>query len=208
MDRATPRTVERTVPDRDRAARALSGATSPYITVPSFIMLCGLRYVADPLTGLLYGAVLIITTVVAPLAYVVRLKRRGVVESVHVRERAARLGPLAAAAAGAALGTLAIWALGAPSGVLRLAAMLVALAIALLAATVLLKVSGHTAAWSSGAVVLAVLYGWWALAALALVVPIAWARHALGSHTPIELAAGSAYGGLTAAALAWLAGLP
>lgn len=207
MDRTAPRTVERTVPDRHRAARALSGATSPYITVPSFIVLSGLRYVSDPLAGLLYGAVLILTTVLAPLAYVVRLKRQGVVESVHVRERAARLGPLAAAAAGAALGTLAIRALGAPSGVLRLAAMLVALAIAILAATVVLKVSGHTTAWSAGAVVLAVLYGWWALALLALVVPIAWARHALGCHTPLELAAGAVYGGLMAAALAWLAGL-
>jgi membrane-associated phospholipid phosphatase len=196
------------MPDRQGAARALSGVTSPYITVPIFIMLCGLRYVSDPVTALLYGAVLIVSTVVVPLVYVVILMRRGVVGSIHVPDRAARLGPLASAAAGAALGLAIIWALGAPTEVLRLAAMLVALALALLAATIVLKVSGHATAWSAGSVVLAVLYGWWALALLVVVVPIAWARHALGRHTPLELLAGVAYGGLMAAALAWLSGLP
>jgi len=170
-------------------------------------MLCGPRYVPDPGTALLYGAVLISTTVVVPLLCVLHLKRRGAIDSIHVSDRAPRLGPLASAAAGATLGTLAIGALGAPPQVLRLAMMLVALALALLAATMVLKVSGHTTAWSAGTVVLAALYGWWALALLALVVPIAWARHALGSHTPLELAAGALCGGMVTAALAWLAGL-
>lgn len=196
------------MPDRTGVARGLSVATSPYITVPVFIMLCGLRYVSDPLMGLLYGIVLVGTTVLVPLAYVLHLKRLGVVASIHVQERAARLRPIASAAAGAAVGLLVIWVLGAPAGVLRLGAMLVGLALSVMAATAVLKVSGHVTTWTSGTVVLAVIYGWWALALLAVAAPIAWARHAMGRHTPLELVAGMAYGSLVAAVLAWLVGLP
>jgi membrane-associated phospholipid phosphatase len=195
-------------PVQARVARAVSAVSSPYLTVPAFIVASGMRYVDGPLEGLLYGAVLVATTVLLPLGHVLALRRRGLVDSIHLRERRARLGPLATAMLGAALGLAALWCLGAPAEVLRLGCVLVALAAAVLAATSVLKVSGHVTAWAMGSVVLAVPYGWWAAPLLAAAGPIAWARHALGRHTPVELGAGLLYGACVAASLVLALGPP
>jgi len=186
----------------------LSAVTTPYITVPVFILLCGARYVDGWRDLLLYGGIIVGLAVLVPLVYTAHLVRKGVVEAMDVPGRFGRLGPLAAAALGASAGLLALLLLGAPSGVLRLGAMLVALAAAVFAATAVLKISGHVTAWAAGSVTLGFLWGPWALAALLGALPIAWSRLALGRHTTLELAAGAAYGTAVSAALAWALGLP
>jgi len=186
----------------------LSSATTPYITVPVFILLCGARYVDGWRELLLYGGIVVGLSVLVPLAYTAHLVRKGVVEAMDVPGRFGRLGPLAAAALGAVVSLMALILLGAPSGVLRLGAMLVLLAAAVFAATAVLKISGHVTAWTAGSVALASLWGPWALAALLGALPIAWSRLALARHTPLELVAGAAYGIAVSAALAWAMGLP
>jgi len=193
---------------RGGPAMWLSAATTPYITVPLFILLCGARYVDGWRELLLYGGVVVGLAVLVPLGYTAHLVREGVVEDMDVPGRFGRLGPLAAAAMGAFAGLLALLLLGAPSGVLRLGVMLVALAAAVFAATAVLKISGHVTAWAAGSVTLAFLWGPWALASLLGALPIAWSRLALGRHTPLELVAGAAYGIAVSAMLAWAMGLP
>ena len=193
---------------RARPAMWVSAATTPYITVPVFILLCGARYVRGWDELLLYGGIVVGLAVVMPLAYTAHLVRTGAVEAMDVPGRFGRLRPLAAAAVGALLGLAALYALDAPSGIVRLGIMLVALAAAVFAATGVLKVSGHVTAWTAGNVVLAALWGPWALLALLGAIPVAWSRLALGRHTPFELVAGAVYGTAVAAALAWALGLP
>ncbi len=195
-------------PGAARAARALSSVTTPYLTVPAFILASGMRYVDALLEGLVYGVVLVLATVGLPLAHVIVLRRRGLVDSIHVGDRRARLGPIATAMLGAVLGLAVVWRLGAPDGVLRLGVVLAALAAVVLGATSVLKVSGHVTAWSSGTTVLFLLYGWWAAPLFVVAAPIAWARHALGRHTPQELAGGLLCGAGAAAALMLALGLP
>ena len=193
---------------RDGPAMWLSAVTTPYITVPVFILLCGARYVGGWRELLLYGGIVVGLAVLVPLGYTAHLVRRGVVEAMDVPGRFGRLGPLAAAALGATAGLLALLLLGAPIGVLRLGVMLVALAAAVFAATAVLKISGHVTAWAAGSVTLAFLWGPWALAALLGALPIAGSRLALGRHTPLELVAGAAYGIAVSAVMAWAMGLP
>jgi membrane-associated phospholipid phosphatase len=186
----------------------VSAATTPYITVPVFILLCGARYVGGPRELLLYGGIVVGLSVLVPLGYTAHLVRKGVVEDMDVPGRFGRLGPLAAAALGSVVGLAALHVLGAPTGVLRLGMMLVALAAAVFAATAFLKISGHVTAWTAGCVTLASLWGPWALPSLLGALPIAWSRLALGRHTPLELVAGAAYGIAVSAVLAWAMGLP
>ena len=189
------------------SATLISGLTTPYLTTPMFILLAGLQFVHDLGQVLLYGVVVVGFTIAVPLAYTEHLRRAGRVDSIHIFDQDARMGPLALTGASSVVGFSILYAIGAPEGVLRLGALLFLLAGAVLLATAMLKISGHVSAWSAGTTVVAVLWGPFALVAMLGVLPIAWSRLALGLHTRREVIAGFGYGVAMATVMSLAVGL-
>jgi membrane-associated phospholipid phosphatase len=197
-----------TVPVPDRTlAENISAVTTPYLTVPAFILLAGLAFVRDPLEITVYGIVAVGFTVVIPLGYAYHLTRRGKVDDIHIYDQRARLGPLALTGASSMAGFGILYLIEAPDGILRLAVLLFLMAGATLAATSLLKISGHVSSWTAGSTVVIILHGPYALPLLLGALPIGWSRLALARHRPVEVVVGFAYGVFAAAALCLAVGL-
>ncbi len=188
-------------------AERISAVTSPYLTVPAFILLAGYAFVTDLPELLLYWGITVGFTVGIPLSYAHYLASQGRVDSVHIFDQRARLGPLALTAASSLAGLSLLYIIGAPDGILRLAVLLPLLAVVTLGATALLKISGHVSSWATGSTVVIVLHGVYALPLLLGAVPIGWSRLALGRHRPVEVVVGLLYGIGTAALLTLLLGL-
>jgi membrane-associated phospholipid phosphatase len=192
----------------DPVARWVSALTTPFLTTPLFILMGGFRFVPDLPRLALYGAIAVGFTVGIPLAYAELLRRRGEVDSVHIFDRRARLKPLALTGASSMAGFGLLYLVGAPLGILQLGAMLFLLAVAMLLATSVLKVSGHTSAWAAGSAVVVMLYGLPVGPVLLGAVPIGWSRMVLGRHDLREVAAGFAFGILAATVLGLIVGIP
>jgi membrane-associated phospholipid phosphatase len=185
----------------------LSTLTSPYLTVPFFILLAGLKFVDDPREIAAYGAIAVGFTVGVPLAYSYHLMRQGKVDGIHVFEQRARLGPLTLTTASSIFGCLLLYLIGAPDGIIQLAILLFLMAGATLAATSVLKVSGHVSAWTGGSTVVIVLHGPYLAPLLLMGLPIGWSRLQLQRHRPVEVVMGFLYGIVSAALLALAVGL-
>jgi membrane-associated phospholipid phosphatase len=194
------------VPERTLADH-VSALTTPYMTVPLFILLAGLAFVEDPLEMALYGGIAVGFTVVIPLVYTHHLERKGIVDSVHIYDRRARLGPMALAGASSMAGFLLLYLIEAPDSIIRLAVLLFLLTVATLAATTVLKISGHVAAWSAGSTLVIILYGPHLAPLLLGALPIGWSRLKLERHRPVEVVVAFGYGIATATILSYLVGL-
>jgi len=190
-----------------RLAEGISAVTTPYLAVPAFILIAGLAFVTDPLEVATYGAIAVGFTVGIPMAYTQYLVREGRVDSVHIYDRRARLGPLALTGASSLAGFGILYLVDAPEGILRLAVLLFLMAGATFAATSLLKVSGHTSAWTAGSTVVVILHGPYAALLLLGALPIGWSRLELGRHRPVEVVVGLGYGIVSAALFSYLVGL-
>jgi len=181
------------VPARTFAA-GLSAVTTPYITAPAFILLAGLHFVDSLLELALYGGVVVGFTVAIPLAYASYLRGQGRVDSIHIYERRARLAPMALTGASSCAGLGLLYALNAPTDILRLGVLLILLAMTVLGATYVIKVSGHVTAWATGTTVMVVVYGPAASLLYLVALPVGWSRLALERHRPVEVMVGFAYG--------------
>ncbi|UCC93241.1 MAG: hypothetical protein JSW25_00760 [Thermoplasmata archaeon] len=188
-------------------AAHISRITSPYLSVPFFILLAGLAYVQDLLELVLYGAVAVGFTVVIPLLYTLSLVRRGKVDDIHIYDRGARLRPLAVTTVSSIVGFLVLHLIGASEDLIGLAILLFLMAAVTLAATSVFKISGHVSAWAGGCTVVAILHGPYALPLFLVGIPIGWSRLALERHRPIEVVIGFVYGIASASVLALLIGV-
>lgn len=194
------------VPERTKADY-ISAVTTPYLMVPAFILMAGLAFVTDPWEIVLYGAIAVGFTVAIPMAFAHYLALQGQVDSIHIYDQKARLGPLALTGASSFIGLVVLYLIGAPDGILRLAVLLFLMAGATLAATSVLKISGHTSAWTAGSTVVIILHGPMAAPLLLGAVPIGWSRLALERHRPLEVVVGFLYGIVSAAILSYLVGI-
>jgi membrane-associated phospholipid phosphatase len=184
-------------------AESISAMSTPYLTVPVFILLAGLVYVTEPTEIAIYGAIAVGFTVAIPLGYTHHLAGLGKVDDIHIYDHHARLGPLSLTVASSMVGLGLLHVIGAPDGIVRLAILLFLLAGATLAATTVLKISGHVSAWSAGSTVIMVLYGPYAAPVLLGAVPIGWSRLELGRHRPVEVVIGFLFGVASAALLSF-----
>jgi hypothetical protein len=194
------------VPERTLAEH-ISAITTPYLTVPIFILVAGLAFVNDPVDIAAYGVIVVGFTVVIPLAYAYWLSKRGKVESIHIYDQRARLGPLALTGASSLAGFGLLYLIDAPEGIIRLAILLFLLAGATLGATMLLKISGHVSSWCAGSAVVIILHGPYMSPLLLGAIPIGWSRLELDRHRPVEVAVGAVYGIVAASVLAFMVGL-
>lgn len=174
-------------------AELVSSATRlPLLAVPLFF---AVGAGAAGTRGLLWALLCVLLTSALSLLYLAYLARSGKVSDPRAIPRAERVRPLRVVAALHVVAFLTVSLLGGPA---ELKAVLLSYALATLLFVVLMPVSNpslHAAGVSGAAVCLTWVFGAWGLPALLLVPLVAWARLALGRHTPAELALGMLVGG-------------
>jgi membrane-associated phospholipid phosphatase len=150
-------------------------------------------------TGLLYGVVAVLITIVPPYAFVLYRVLRGRYTDHHLSDRRQRLVPLLLGMAATLIGIAVLALAGAPR---LLLAGLGTVGAGLLVGAVISKfwkISGHTTGAAAVLVTLAYIGHGWPLLAAPLLAVIAWARVRLGAHTVAQVIAGIAVGALLGA---------
>lgn len=182
---------------RHRAATTVAAVLAPVPLGAALLVFVGWRAADDPLAGAGWGLFAAFFAAALPFGLTYRL-RSNRPPGGHANRR--RVAYLAVALTSAATGIALMTWLGAPPAV---TAATVTMMIGLLASLLVntqWAISNHTAAAAGGAVILALLVGPVTLTVLIpLVSVVAWARVALGTHTPRQAAAGAALGAAVAA---------
>ena len=210
---ASPPAVQRT--RAYRLANAVSYALNPLVFPPIAFTLLDAHFGAGPAQLLWTFGVSLAFFCLVPLIYVMGLVRAGRAESLEVRDRASRLGPLLVGIASYAIGAvlLARTVEGPAFPIIVAFAALYPLNTAgLLLITRWWKISIHMTSLSGFVAVLlfAALTVWRDLppgieaaltvatvAPLALLLPLLmWARVHVGAHTTAQVVAGAVYGAL------------
>ncbi|RIV38943.1 phosphatase PAP2 family protein [Micromonospora radicis] len=182
-----------------RLARIVTELTAPAVLVSLLSVMIGWHSARGRYSGLAWGLLAAVFVSLIPLAYIVGGVRRGRLTDHHVRLREQRRIPLLFGLGSVAAGLALLAVLGAPRPVLALvAAGLVGLVVAVTVSH-WWKMSIHSAVAVGALVVLVVTFGGHLLVATPLLALVGWARVRLGDHTPIQVLAGGALGGLVAA---------
>jgi membrane-associated phospholipid phosphatase len=191
-------------PWRLSAARVTSEILAPVPVASALLVGAAWAGAASPMEAVRWATVAVAFAALAPAVYIAHGVRARRLTDRHVSRREQRPGPLLVGVASCLIGLALLAEAGAPRGlILLLVAMVVGLVAALLA-TLVWKVSLHTAVLAGAAVVLAYSLGWPALVACLLLVPLGWARVELGHHTPAQALAGTLLGAGSAAAVIML----
>lgn len=181
-------------PERDKKlAERISAATRlPLIAVPLFLVV---GVASGGARGVLWALLCLFLTSGLSLAYLLYLMRTGKVRDPRRIPQSERVRPLWVVA-GLHAGAFLILVLSDAPAALKAILLSYALATFLFALlTPLTNLSLHTAGVSGAAVCLVYVFGMWGIFAALLVPLVWWARHTLGRHTPLQLAAGVLVGG-------------
>jgi len=187
------------IKENDRAiARWVSHIMSPHIVGIVLISTLAYQFSSNPLSILLWLALVIPLLVVPPLIYLLWLVQRGAIEDIYMPERSARLRPLA---------MLMVWLVGC-LGLIRYWEVPPIVQSFVLAATMLVgilsvitlfwKISFHGATISAAATITVVMAGSHAWPVVLLVPLVGWSRVRLKRHTPRQVIYGSLLGALIA----------
>lgn len=175
-----------TAPGENRAARAIAAMLSPSILASAVLLIAGT--VDSGWWGFWWAAATAVVLLGLPMAVLIALSRRGVVDSRYVRRREHRFpvygGVCVLIVAVLAAQLLLGPALGIPMSVTLTAMFLLLGVTTLMVITLAWKVSAHTAMAATFAVAVPVLAGGW-LVFLTWMVPVAvaWSRLRTGDHT-------------------------
>ena len=142
--------------------------------------------------------VFIAFAVAFPLAPLFYLRRRAVVQSLFVPDRARRGPLLAFATLSTSLGAAALVFLNAPQSLIAVLVSFAVLAGAMGVLNCMLKVSLHAAGVWAGWLILVLLCGSTAAWFIPLPLLVSWSRVALKAHTPGQVILGSGAGGTIA----------
>ncbi|CRK56404.1 hypothetical protein [Alloactinosynnema sp. L-07] len=149
----------------------------------------------------LWGVVVALFSSVLPMLFIIRGARQGRWDGHHVRDREHRFVPLAVGLASTAVGLAILLIGGAPRDVVGLIVAMVTTLAACIAVTTWWKVSLHAAVAAGAVVMIALLYGPWALLLLMPVALVCWSRVVLGDHTVAQVVVGAAMGPLVGGAV-------
>jgi membrane-associated phospholipid phosphatase len=182
---------------RRRLAATVASVLHPVPLGVALLAFIGWRSASRPLVGVGWG--LLAAFFAAGLPFVItRTLRANRPDGGHASWR--RVAYLAVALASATTGIVLLTVLGSPSRVTAATATMMIGLLASLLVNTKWAISNHTAAAAGGAVILSVMVGPVALVVMGpLVAALAWARVALGKHTPSQAAAGIALGAAVAA---------
>lgn len=188
---------------RDRFARRVTDWLEPKNWILALTLLVG--WEVDGLAGVGWGALGACFAAVLPVLFIHFGVRRGAWADRHLGVRQQRLVVMLFIIGSVLTGTLLMSAFGAPDPMVALIAAMVSTLVALMALTLLWKVSVHAAVSSGSVLILTLVYGPWALLGYSVVALVGWSRVTLRDHTCAQVVAGTAMGaavaGLTFAAL-------
>lgn len=185
-----------TMSGRERLARRVTDGLEPKNWIIALTLLVGWR--ADGVVGVGWGLYGALFAAVIPVVFIRYGISRGTWADRHMGVRQQRLVVMVFIIGSVLVGTLSMRALGAPAAMVALIAAMVSTLVALMAITVVWKISVHAAVSAGSVLILALVYGPWLFAASGLVVLVGWSRIALRDHTPAQVAAGTALGAMVA----------
>ncbi|MFJ2778765.1 hypothetical protein [Kitasatospora sp. NPDC087315] len=183
---------------REKGARIVTDVLAPAHLVIALLLLVG-THSADDWSGAGWGLLAASFCGVVPIGIIALGVRRGTLTDKHVRIRRQRVVPLAASLLSVLAGVALLYALHAPAEVCALVVAMLGGLLSALAVTVWWQVSLHNTVAGGAAMILVLVFGP-ALLPFAAAVPAAvgWSRLALRAHTPAQVAAGTALGGVCA----------
>ena len=184
---------------RRRAARVVTEASAPAVSLAILLPLVGWHSAGATVNGLLLGLAGTVFAAVVPMTYIVANVRRGRLTDHHVGVREQRRTPLLVGLASVLVGSVVLILLGAGR---EMVALMVAGTSGLVVSIVVShwwKMSLHTAVAAGSVIILALVFGPWLLLATLLLVPIGWSRVVLADHTVPQVVGGALIGGTVAA---------
>lgn len=188
---------------KNRAARWITEAFQPPVVVSVQLLVSPLTQPGFPGT-MAYGALAALFVCVVPLMLLLVLVRLGKVTDHHVSDRKQRAPVLLMALGSIVAGLLVLEAAGAPKSVVAMVLAVVGGVVVLAGVSPFWKISGHSAAISSSAVIAVLMLGPAWLPLLLLIPAVAWSRVVLRAHTRAQVVAGALFGGLVMAGIWWL----
>ncbi|MFJ9338631.1 hypothetical protein ACIRP0_04980 [Streptomyces sp. NPDC101733] len=189
-------TLLRETPTRPRPAQRVTDVLEPRTWIIAVTLLIGWH--ADGVTGVGWGLFAAFFCGVVPMLWIKWGQRRGYWGDRHVRRRQDRLIVLPGVIASVILCVTAMAVFEAPSEMNALVLAMLSTLAAILAVTTVWKISVHTAVSGGAALMSALAYGPWPLAALVLVAAVGWSRVRLKDHTLAQAVAGVGLGMLVA----------
>lgn len=189
-------------PQHDKRARSgwgtwtaerVSDVFSPPVLSGGLAVL--LTRLATPTWGdaLSWSSLYVVVADLLPLAYLVRLLRRGAVSDLHVGVRMERVRPLIAMLACMGLALFAAMLFSAPHTLRVFLGLSLAQGVVLTIVTLVWQISFHAAAATSLVAASGVIYGVTVALVLApILLVVAWARLHLKRHTLPQIVAGTA----------------
>lgn len=187
-----------------RAANTISAVLSPPVLGAAMIAIAALA--TRQATAWAWAGPGLALNVLAPIAYLLWLFKRGLVSDLDVQRREERRRPLVFTLAAMLATVVLLWVTAAPSLLLAVSAAHFLQTALALVITLRWKISMHGAAIAACAALLVFVLGRQAAPMLLAVPMVAWARVHLRRHTPAQTIAGAALGGLvTWSTLVWSA---
>jgi membrane-associated phospholipid phosphatase len=179
----------------DTVASVVSAVLSPPVLAATMLALATRS--AHLASAWFWASIWLTLSILAPIVYLLWLRRRGVVSDLDVTRRAERARPMLATLGGAAV-ALAVLRLGAAPQILLVISSAAFLQLLLVfPVTLRWKISIHATVVASFAVLMWGLIGPAAVPLAGLVPLIAWARIRLRRHTLAQTVAGTLCGSLT-----------
>jgi membrane-associated phospholipid phosphatase len=197
--RASIRKSVNIIKENDRAiARWVSHIMSPHVVGIVLISTLAYQFSDNPLSVMLWLAVVLPLLVVPPLIYLLWLVQKGAIEDIYMPRRSARLRLLAMLMVWlvGCLGLIRYWDV--PSLVQSFVLATTTLVGILSLVTLFWKISFHGATISAAATVTVMVAGSQAWPVVLLVPLVGWARVRLKRHTPRQVIYGSLLGALIA----------
>ena len=182
------------VPMQRRLARVVTEIFAPVPTVAALLVVMAWHTAATTAEAVRWGLVAVLFASAIPFSYIISGVRRRRFTDHHVSVREQRPVVLLVGIVSVLVGVALLVFLGAPRDLVALVGAMAVGLMSSMAVTLFWKISVHAAVTAGAVVVLVLLFGP-SLAVLGLVVAaVAWARVAIGDHTPAQALAGTLLG--------------
>jgi len=191
---------ESQIKTRKRLANLTSNILNPFLLSLTIILLLSFASASSTLEALKWASISAALSVLPLFLVIVYLVRKGSLDAIftNIRQQRTRIYLLAGLCAVTSCLTLAYS--GAPSMLVVASAAAISTALLFMLINLWWKISLHTALVSASATVLIMLYGWAAVATVALVPLTGWSRIELEHHSLAQATTGALLAASIAAA--------
>lgn len=186
---------------RRRFARVVTEVLAPAPVAAVLLVAVSLRSATSLGAGLGWAALTVLIICAVPMGFVVQRVRRRKLTDRHVRLREQRWLPMLVALGAIVCGVALLTWLRAPRELVVLLVAMTVGAVVCLLITLFWKMSIHTGTVAATALILAIIFGPPLIVLEVFAALVAWARVALGVHTPAQVIGGGIIGAAVPAAV-------